>query len=470
MRYNGFGLNIVGNLGVLLLAVFTPVVITGYSELQRAEVAAEAGNFQQAAYSYERAARLFIWQPELWEMAGRISFANQDIRGAIRQFENARKKNGLSDAGWKDFGLAYVRLSEPELALLAWKEGFQRFPADRQFYSYFSMAYRLLADFPSEQQALGEWIDSGKAGAAEHYRFGQLLMLGGSDRVLSELNLAAQMDADYGPASHTLNSAVALASLEEAPAVRYVILGRGLGMVGEWQLAALAFGQAVSMDPESAEALAWLGEARQQLHLDGRLQLDQALRLNSRSVIVRALRAQYWSRQGKYPQALAEYLLAAGIEPKNPAWQAAIGQSYANLADINSALMAYQRAADLAPKDASYWRLLAVFCAENGIHVEDIGLPAALRAVALAPEEPQARDALGWSYLASGRYALAEQTLIQITNSDPFLYFARVHLALTYLAQGKTDLAYFELIRVRAQNLDPLLSDYAQRLLEQYFP
>ncbi len=116
---------------------------------------------------------------------------------------------------------------------------------------------------------------------------------------------------------------------------------------------------------------------------------------------------------------LAEYLLAAEYEPKNPAWQASIGDAQLKLGDLSAALTAYQLATELAPDEATYWRLLAIFCAENGVHVEDVGLPAAQKAVEIAPDDPFALDALGWSYLASGRYANAEQTLMDVIDRFP---------------------------------------------------
>ncbi|MDO8753276.1 MAG: tetratricopeptide repeat protein, partial [Anaerolineales bacterium] len=215
---------------------------------------------------------------------------------------------------------------------------------------------------------------------------------------------------------------------------------------------------------------AWLGEAKQQSGQEGGAELDRALALNPESAIVRALRALHWNRQEKYDQMLAEYLIAARYDPTNPAWQASIGDAHFKLGDLSAALTAYQRATELAPNEPTYWRLLAVFCAENGVQVEDVGLPAAQQAVRLAPDDPFALDALGWSYLYSGRYANAEQTLAALIARFPDHFPAHIHLAMTHLAQGNRPAAYDLLTYVRDADQSGIYRAIAEQLLEQYFP
>ena len=192
--------------------------------------------------------------------------------------------------------------------------------------------------------------------------------------------------------------------------------------------------------------------------------------LDDESIIIRALRGLFWERQENYPRMLAEYLSAAESEPENPAWQASIGDAYFKNGDIISALAAYQNATELAPLNSIYWRLLAVFCAENGIHMEDIGLPAAQRAVELAPDDPFALDALGWSYLSSGRYANAEQTLLDVIARYPKHFPAHIHLAMTYISQGNRTAALNELTYVHETDIGGAEGAFAEQLIRKYFP
>jgi tetratricopeptide (TPR) repeat protein len=179
-----------------------------------------------------------------------------------------------------------------------------------------------------------------------------------------------------------------------------LIVGRGL----VWLTVDLArvFKQAVQIDPLHAEAWAWMGEAEGQLGGDGLIDMERALELDPSSAVVRGLRGRYWKRVQEFDRALVEEQIAVELEPSNPAWQAAVGESHYLLGDLTAALLDFQHAVDLAPRDPTYLRLLAVFCAENSVHIEDIGIPAALKAVELKPEDPQMLDTLGWSYFASG--------------------------------------------------------------------
>ena len=117
----------------------------------------------------------------------------------------------------------------------------------------------------------------------QHYRLRLLLALSDPDKALSELTGASQLDPQLDPAVQTLRTALNLASLNGSPSERYIIIGRGLGLVDEWPLAYAAFEEALKADAKNAEGWAWLGEANQQLGSPegGSEELDQALSLKS---------------------------------------------------------------------------------------------------------------------------------------------------------------------------------------------
>ncbi len=183
-----------------------------------------------------------------------------------------------------------------------------------------------------------------------------------------------------------------------------------------------------------------------------------------------ALRGLYWKRQGNYANTLAEYQRAAQIEPQNPAWQASMAEAYTLKGDLVSALAAYQKGTSLAPNDASYWRLLAIFCADNDVQVLNIGLPAAQKAAGLAPADPQVLDALGYSYLRAGYLYNAEQNLLKAVKASPELAQAHIHLAETYLQKGDRLPALDQLNLARQLDPNGPTGQFAAQLLEQYFP
>jgi Flp pilus assembly protein TadD len=182
------------------------------------------------------------------------------------------------------------------------------------------------------------------------------------------------------------------------------------------------------------------------------------------------LRGLYWKRQDQFAKALIEYQLAAGIEPDNPDWQISIGESSALNGNLVSALSAYQKATSLAPEDATYWRLLAMFCSDNGVQILDVGLPAAQKAAEIAPDDPQVMDALGWSYLNAGYLYNAQQNLLRAIKVEPDLALAHIHLAETYLRQGDRASASSELETARQLDPNGPAGRLAVQLLDQYFP
>jgi tetratricopeptide (TPR) repeat protein len=284
-----------------------------------------------------------------------------------------------------------------------------------------------------------------------------------------EIDAAARMSSDFGPAAATLEAAINGAILEQDPARRLVVLGRGLGLVDEWALAVAEFERGVQADPQSAEAWAWLGEAEQHVGQDGGPELEKAMLLDPQSGLVHALEGLYLRRKGRDSEAFAEYARAAEMEPHDPALQVLLGQANTANGDLVAALAAYQRATALAPADATYWRMLALFCDDNGVQPLEIGLPAAARAVELAPKDPQALDALGWTYAQTGYAYRAEQTLLEALRQMP-LPIAHLHLGQLYLRMGESSKAQEQLNLVVQFDGSGPVGRSAAELLAHYFP
>jgi Flp pilus assembly protein TadD len=173
----------------------------------------------------------------------------------------------------------------------------------------------------------------------------------------------------------------------------------------------------------------------------------------------------YFQRTGNFHQALAEFQAAAALEPKNPTWLVSMGDSYAKIGDLIRALEAYQTATTLAPKDANYWRLLAIYCGQNNVNVKDVGVPAAQRAVDLAKDDATSLDVLGWLFMLDGRYDEAKSILTRALELDSQNASAHLHLGMLYLQKDDRVLAYNHLTQAR-----DLGNSEAEAVLKQYFP
>jgi len=450
---------------LLIFALLAPILITGYVQIRKAEAARKANDHETAMESYSRAAELLPWRTDLWEQAGLSASEQENYPKAITLLERAPE---LSERGWLALGYSYYITGDLGSAQAAFEKGISRY-SSASSYAGLALIHRTQKDWLAERVALESQLQL-QEDVYAHYRLGLLLAVFAPEQALPELMLASSQDPQFDPAVQTLRAALKDAATVPNSSRQMVTIGRALALVQEWDLSLAAFGKAIELNAEDAEAWAWLGEAQQQTGQAGRAALDRAVSLDHTSVTVRALRGLYWNRQGKYDQMLAEYLLAARYEPENPAWRASIGDAHVKLGDLVSALNAYQYATELAPEESTYWRLLAVFCAENGVRVEDVGLPAAQKAVELAPADPLALDALGFSYFSSARFANAEQTLRSVIELAPEYFPAHIHLAMNYLAQGNRPAAFNELTYVRDADKGGRNGQFAEQLLEQYFP
>lgn len=450
----------------LLCVVAAPGTIAGYLKINEAESALAAEDYAGAAAAFESAAQRIFWRSDLWERAAQAALAAGQPEDTIRLLEG---RAGLSQAGQLVLAGAHLQTGDLDAALNAYQSALAVFGGSAEIHGGLADVHRAEGDWDSERTALQNKLLFAADDAPAHYRLGLLLTLSDTDGALEHLVLASRLDPEFDPVTGTLRTALNLSRLQASRAESLVTIGRGLGLAAEWPLAAEAFDQAAGADPGHAEAWAWLGEAKQHLGQDGRADLDRALSLDPGSVVVRALRGLYWKRVGNTREALTEYQAAAALEPANPAWKTALGETYARSGDLVSALAVYQTATELAPQDATVWRLLAMFCVEYNVQVQEVGLPAAQQAVDLAPEDALALDVLGWNQLSLGWFYSAEQTLLRALELAPDHPAAHLHLALVYLQKGDRTAAHDHLVRVRTLDPEGVSGVQAERILSQYF-
>lgn len=453
-------------IAVLIFSAIAPALAGGYSAEERAKEARGRGDHSLAAQEFAHAARILFWRKDLYEQAGISAAQAGQFPEAIRHFERG---DGFSEDGWVWYCASTIQEMEYSNAVAVCQDGVEAYDSPR-LYSLLAYAHRSRKEWDAERLALTDQTRLDPADAFAAYRLSLLLMLTSPEDAPPELTRAATLNPEADSAIQTLRSALAVSDQEGDPSMKKVVIGRAFGLVQEWDLAATVFEEALALDESNAEAWVWLGEANQQMGTDGSEELNRALSLDPESVNVRALRALYWGRQGKYEQMLAEYLLAAGIEPENPRWQAGVGEAQTKLGRLVEALAAYQRAAELAPAEPEYWRLLALFCVENGAQAEEVGLPAAQQAYSLAPDDVSVLDALGYAYLSTGRYASAEKALMNAIEASPEYFSAYIHLAMTYLAQGNRAGAFDMLVFVRDAPGAGVYAETARQLLDKYFP
>lgn len=446
----------------LLLALAAPVILSGYSELKQAIT---GDSYIEVAEHYLRAAQRLPWRADLYELAGHAYFNASEYTRADEMYRIAFDRNVLSPEGWAAWGDVNYLNDKPARAVEIWKQALEQEGFSDGLYPRLARAAQEQEEYSGAARYLETYAANQPRDASAHYQLGLLLTLTEPDRAASELILASQLDLRFDPAVQSLRAALSLASLADAPSEKFVIIGAGLGSVEEWELARAAFESAVRADGANAEAWAWLGEANQRSGREGIAELDRALELNPNSSVVRGLRGLYLQRIGNYRDALTEFQVAASLEPQNPARFVSLGDAYALTGDLIRALESFQYATTLAPEDASYWRALAEFCGRQGIHLNNIGIPAAQRAVVLAPEDSNSEEVLGWLWYLAGDYPAAERHLLRALELDSQNAAAYLRLGMVYLQTGDRTAAFENLIRAR-----DLGNAEAEAALKQYFP
>ena len=450
---------------MLGLAVSLPVVLSGYAELDQAT---RAPSHLEAAEHYQAAARRLPWRADLYELAGHAYYNAGDYTQADAAYQKAFQRRALSAEGWVAWGNVNYLNDNPGRATGLWEQALERPDHSEKLYGSLALIYQERKDYATAAEYLARYVSNHLQDASAHYRLGLLLTLSDPQTAASELITASQLDPELDPAVQTLRSALSLASITDGPSEQKVIIGRGLGLIEEWELALAIFEQATHMDEANAEAWAWLAEAKQQTgseETDVKEDLDRALTLNPSSAVVRGLRGLYFQRVGNNREALTEFELAVILQPDDPALYVALGESYSKLGDLIRALQMYQHAAALTSEETTYWRLLAQFCAQNNINIKDVGIPAAQQLVVLLGEDAEALDLLGWLLLLDARPFEAEQVLQRALTADSQNASVHFHLGMLYLQTDLDAQAYGHLVQAR-----DLGSTEAQAVLAQYFP
>ena len=447
---------------LLIIAVVGPVIFSGYRDLQKAT---DATSYAEMADHYQKAALRLPWRADLYELAGHAYYQAGKYTLAATAYQKAFDKQALSAEGWVAWGDVFYLQEDRTRATEIWEQALSAPDPSVELFSRLAQIYQADQDYERATKVLTQYANSQPDDARAHYRLGLLLTLSNPEKALSELLTAAQQDVQLDPAVQTMRTAINLALLETKPASRAVLIGRGLALLQEWEFAKILFQQAVQSDPKHAEAMAWLEETHYHLGEPIGYGLDQAVTLAPNSAIVHGLRGLYFQRTSNFRQALTEFDAAIRLEPQNPTWQVSLGETQSKLGDLILALASYQRATTLAPDDPNYWRLLALFCAQNGIHLRDIGVPAAQKAVVLAPKNAIMLDTLGWLLFLDSRPEDAEKQLQRALVADPQNASAHLHLGLVYLQQNASAAAREQLVLARDLG-DP----EAAAVLTVYFP
>jgi tetratricopeptide (TPR) repeat protein len=463
-----FGLVLPLILALLMSLAPNPWMLT--TAMDNARLATDNHLPQKAAGYLRQAIQYEPWRAELWLQIAELELQTGNPVNAIPAFQQASQLGSLSPDQQQTLGETYSAVGDNILAIKVWQALIQSGQAPQKTYELLVDLQWKSGNFSGAEQTYRAWLAAQPENAEAAFRLGILLLSDQPQEALQYFQQALSHDSSLQTQVDPLRQALSLAELNDDQSYRQVLIGRSLGSLGYWDLAARSFNNAINLNPGYAEAWAFLGEAYQHLDKDGYPKLQKAQQLNPDSVIVKALLALYWRRQGHPEKALADLQAVAAVEPTQAVWQIELGTTLADMGQTSQALAYFQHAVELEPGSAPYWEILAQFIIANDLDVRANALPAARQAVLIAPRDPAALDMMGWTMYSLGDMQEAERFSLRALQENPDYFPAQLHLGQVYLQNGQYQDAYQHLRKaLDLSKGQPENQAMVERLLKQYY-
>ncbi len=431
----------------------------------------KADDSLQASLAIIQAIKYSPWREDLWELAGILSLKSGNNQTAQTYLEHVNESGNLSSTGLIALGDADQSADDPLSAIQHWEEALEAGGAPDELHSRLAETYRQMDDLDNAIQHQSELVKINPTDAASNYTLGLMLAASQPESALAYLTLAAELDPKLSEFTSEVTQNIRSARIRDDQAHLLVSSGQALASIEEWDLAVIALSRATEINPEHADAWAYLGEALQKMGQEGSDQLERALIIDPNSLAANILMGLYWQREERYDLALIYLHTAAQLDDHNPALQAEIGNTLGLLGNLSAAESHYHRAVELSPRDPVYWQALANFYIKYETKLSDEGLSAARQAVILDQSDPTSLDMLGQIYLLMDSPYIARRFIQRALAIDPEFLPANLHLGLIHILEGNTLQAYQRFTLV--QSLAPKgsqISEQARRLLETHFP
>lgn len=233
--------------------------------------------------------------------------------------------------------------------------------------------------------------------------------------------------------------AAAQAAVKNRPtnAASYVELGMVHFHAKQFDEAMAAFQQAIGLDPNSADAFNWIG--RVYYHLGPAQKAaeayERAITLNPHHInSYYGLGILYATKIGDYEAAVAAFQRGLEHNPSEAFLTASLGSTYARMGRFDEAIATLHQAIDLDPDSAFAFGWLSIIYLYQKRYDEVIA--SCQREIAIA-ESCNPRRVLGYVYDRLGRYDEAIDQLEQAVALEPQDYEARGALSKAYRTVGR---------------------------------
>ncbi|MGQ0602984.1 MAG: tetratricopeptide repeat protein [Anaerolineales bacterium] len=446
-------LRLIALLAVLLVLSPNAVPLAIPEAFQRAALAERNGDAAAAASALNEAAQRLPNDGAVAYRSGMADLAAQRFNSAALRLQRAAELTGWTPALHLALGDALAGSGDRAGALAQWEAALQAAPTDDALLTRLAFTYEAEGDYERAIAAYAQRFQNGVTDPAMLYRLALLTAVTKPEDAVARLTVVTNVPSEYAPRAQALQRAIEAGLSEGDPAYTFGRVGYELIQFQDWALAEHALTQAVTLNPEYADAFAYLGLAQDAQNKDGEAAYQRAVDISADSPLAQYLFGLHYRKQGESAKALPYLQAAQQLDPQNPAIVAEIGGAYAAQGDFISAESWFNKSVELAPRDPQFWLLLARFYIDNEFKIAELGLPAARMAVGLDPNSALAADALGYALIISGDFVNGEKNLQRAVTLDPNLASAYYHFGLYYAIRNKGEEARAALNHALA--LDP---------------
>jgi tetratricopeptide (TPR) repeat protein len=450
----------------------------------RKEYSAALEAYRQAATMRPRSAVPLLRIGQVYLAQRRYRLAGEALGQAYEL--GAMWEKGEALAG---LGSAYAGLGDEERAINCWRQALALHPDEAAVRYRLGRIYLERGDFQAAQQEFEVLLARDERNLAAHYQMGLLLAGRNPQQATEHLTKAAgdsdcsgwicnpavgPPDCKSGGSYPSTDAGDMLAALEEVE--REENKARGAALLGvaylereEPSLARRQFETAIQLNPDYAEAYAYLGHIQGQLgqYETGWDNLEKAVALEPDSVLAHYFLGVYYRSLGMWKAARTRFWIAVNLDPYNAALCVDLAQAYLEEHDHVAAEGWFQAAVQREPEDARFQLILAQFYVDHVYKVEEEGIAAALKAVELDAESAMAHDVLGWAYYLTGHWSKARTHLQRALALEPDLARVHHHLGAFYAARGDVEGAQREYQRAIDLDTEGFYRQRAEKALEE---
>jgi len=407
------------------------------------------------------------WRSEIFEKLGSLYYQQGDFEKANSYFRLSAEKDALSLEGRQLYCDALLKAESSNEAIQCWQLVAENWGQAQAWEHIFEIVNQT-GDVAMIQAYLEKWAEHDASNPRVWHEMALISMIDNPFQSLQAVKRVQALDFRFGMENAELYTFINRVIQETDPAVQAVLCGRELARINHWLYASAAFQYAIELEPEYAEAWAFLSEAQYNLGIDGLNALRTAIQLDPQSEIALSMLALYYRRNAQPELAFAYLQKVAQLYPDRGIWQVELASALTEMGDINGALAYLQKAVQLEPQNLAYWQKIIIFCLDHEMEVRNIALPAARNSLLIAPDSAENLDLMARVFVYLGDHIEGQRFLHKAYQMDPESPEVNLHLAEVYILQEQYDSACSHLLKVVSLTSEnDFTGMIARRLLEQ---